>query len=553
MFPRNFFLENLSRFVFLLAGTMACLGLVMIVIGYPAPLWLPKFLGVKSIRKIFQLLFLLSAAGIVIHPKRKEWLERFFLFLKTASQGWKGITALILVYSLLFLWNQLTAYWSVNINFIPFSFYNYMLYYFWLGKINYTALLHGFYHSNYILYCLAPLWLLFKNSLVLVVVHGPILALGALPIFLITQRLFRNSWIPLALSFFYLNSRYLLNLLEMDFLVESFYPFLICFIFYFLLSGRRIAFLVSTLLVLLLKEDASFYMLALGFFLLFVRSRRTYGVGMMILAVSYAFILVKVLLPILGSDILAGSARNFKATGSNPAEVLRYHLTHPLIYFQYLFWPSTKLQTILKLLTSTFFLPLLSPWCLLVLVALLPPFAQGDINFVNLRFHYSAVVIPFLFFAFLKGFQNLYEFLEKYRSREFLLRILIFLLITITGGNYLSHSLTSFKLDTIREVSKIPPQAVVVTQGHLLPYIGYRAYNFYIAGPYERGRGREDNIYKKYYNADYYFIARSVDSYPYDRSWMEKKIEQLKRDPQLELIYDDGEKVLLKRKEGMQE
>ena len=106
-------------------------------------------------------------------------------------------------------------------------------------------------------------------------------------------------------------------------------------------------------------------------------------------------------------------------------------------------------------------------------------------------------------------------------------------------------SISGFQVKTITEISKLPTQAVVVTQGHLLPYIGYKKFNMYFCGPYELDGHPYGKIYN---NADYYFLARSVNAYPYDKNWLNAKIDKLKKDPKLELVYDDGDRVLLRRK-----
>lgn len=545
MLSRDRVLISLSRLFFLAAGIFICLGVAMIVIGYPAPEWLPRFLGRKSIRKIFQFIFVLGAAALLIHPKRRERCDRLFSALTALSQNGRGIWVLIGIYGLLFLWNQVSSYLSININFLPFSFYDYMLQYLGQGYVNYTGLLHGFYHANNILYILYPLWYLVKTPLLLVMIHGPLLALGALPLFLLTRRIFPHSWIPLAVSFFYLNSRYLLNLLEMDFLVEDFYPILIFLAVYCLVSGRRTIFFAIVFSILLIKEDAALYMAALGAFLLFVPDRRTYGIGAVTLACGYAFFLSQIFMSMTHNDMLYGSLENFQATGAGPAQVLHYHLTHPFIYFDHLFGTPEKIRTMTKLLVSTFFLPLFSPWILLVLAALLPLFARGDTHFVDLNFHYAAVVLSFLFVAFVMGIRNLDRFLAKVPAREHIWRTIFCLLLVASGGNYLSHGWRFFQTETIRDVRNIPQDAILVTQGPLLPYAGYRKFNFYMAGPFEKPEHPYHGIYD---NADYYFAARSANAYPYTREWLEKKIQTLKSDPRLELIKDDGERVLLKRR-----
>ncbi len=520
----------------------------MIIAGYPAPEWLPKVFGSKSIRKIYQFFLILVTAGVLIHPNRKIWVNTIFTNLTKWSRGYKGIAVLISVYSILFLWNQITSYLTANINFLPFSFYDYMLHYFWQGKINFTGMLHWFYHANNVLYIFAPFWLLFKNSLFLIVVYGPLLALGALPLFLLARRIFPNTWLPLAIAFLYLNFRYLLNLLEMNFLVEAFYPLLIFTALYFFVCNKFKSYIFSIILILLVKEDAALYVLALGLFFLFFKGKRRFGLVSIALSTLYALFLTQIFLPFTGSNILAGSTNNFQDVGSNSKEVLIYYLTHPWVLIENLFWPYAKIKTQLKLLQLTLFLPLLSPWYLMVLAALIPPFCMWNDehgHFSDLRFHYSAVVIPFLFFAFVSGLRNLSNWLNKFSWQEYFLRGFFLILLLLSGGNFLSHSINAFQIKTISEISKLPPQAIVATQGHLLPYIGYKKFNMYFSGPYEKKGHPYNPIYN---NADCYFFARSVNAYPYDKNWINDKINKLKKDSDLELIYDDGERVLLKRK-----
>jgi len=542
------FFTSVSWIFLALSALAALLGIFMILHGYPAPEWLPRCFGTKSVRKIYQLFLLLLALGVLALPNRARRLDQIFSFLKNCSAGPWAVTALLVFYSALFLWNQVTAYLALQVNFLPFSFYDYMLYYLSLGKVNFTGLLHWFYHANNILVVLFPLWLLVKSPLLLVVCHGPLLALAALPLFLASRRIFPDHWIPIAIAFFYLNFRFLLNLLEMDFLAESFYPLLILTAFYFLVARRRALFFCSLVFLLLVKEDAAFYVLSLGLFLLFFRTRRSYGLGAVVLALCYSFFLVKVFLPGTENAILVGSAKNYRQWGATPAEVVKTALAQPLAHLATLFWPAAKLKTQMKLLEMTFFVPLLTPWYLMVLVALFPCFAQGSdlySNFTDIRFHYSAVVIPFLFIALASGLGNLNHLLRRSPWRENLLRLFFFLLVLVNGGHYLSHRIEAPRLETIRKIQEIPRAALLVTQGHLLPYAGYRTFNFYFSEPYERPSHPYHFIYQ---NADYYFVSRLAPSYPYGEDWAGGKIRELGKDPHLELVYDDGENALFKRK-----
>ena len=168
-----------------------------------------------------------------------------------------------------------------------------------------------------------------------------------------------------------------------------------------------------------------------------------------------------------------------------------------------------------------------------------------DTDFVDLRFHYAAAVLPFLFIAFVFGFSNLYHRISL-RRRTLFLWITALVLILLNGGNFVTRPVTVETLKSIEWARRVPQGANLVTHGHLLPYVGYREYNYYFSAPLEL---REHPAHEAYAKADYYLIDFNVDPYPMDRGYLTDKLKKLEKDPDYVLMGADGERYLFKRKD----
>ena len=66
---------------------------------------------------------------------------------------------------------------------------------------------------------------------------------------------------------------------------------------------------------------------------------------------------------------------------------------------------------------------------------------------------------------------------------------------------------TADDLKPIELAKHISKESIVTTQGHLLPYLGYRAWNFYLSPQYElRKDTREAYLNPDYYLFDFWFL-----------------------------------------------
>ncbi|MBI4970784.1 MAG: DUF2079 domain-containing protein [Candidatus Omnitrophica bacterium] len=529
----------------LFAASLAMLALIiyLAVAGFPAPEWL-HWHKLKSIRKPFLIFLSLFFAAFLIVPDRKKKLESLTQMLSRPTAVW----ILVGVYAILFLWHEIAEYLSIEINFIPFGFYDYMLYYFFHGKMHFTGELHGFYHINNAMFLLAPAWAMVQSSLVLILAYPLILAGAAVPLASLARRYFPNSTVPFVAAFIFLNFRYVQGLLEMNFTVEGFYPLFIFSLVYFAICQSWVWYGVFLLLTLSIKEDAPFYLMAFGFLLVWMRGKRMAGLVTIVAAAGYFYWVHHVLIAWTGNDIFHGDTKNFAKYGSTPLQVLGYVLLHMPDMLREFLGTKEAWRTLIKLCSNLMFLPVLSSFMLAVLASLFPLFIRGGESFVNLQFQYSAAVIGFLFPAFLDGLRKIHLlFAGKRWWREIVFPLVLIGLVFLNAGNFRTPQINREDLKTIALAKSIPVDAVLVTHGHLLPYIGYRKYNFYLQAPLENpARTKSDK--QIYDHADYYLLARGVNLFPMNQDFFDKKLLELKARKDLELVHDDGTRYLFKKK-----
>lgn len=485
----------------------------------------------------------------------KKGLLKFKNSVELAAQKPFAIWLIFFIAGILFTWQQVAEYLSININFLPFSFYDYSLFYFFQGKVHFTGWLHGYYHHNLIMFLLAPIWKLFQSPLILVLTYGFIASACIFPLHAIARERFKEPVAPFFIILTFLSYGYLRNALLVNFSVEICYPLFVFSAVYFTMKRRWPLYYLFLFLELLVKEDSFIYAITLGLFTFFYRDRdrekngiyRIHGIITTALAVCYVVFLRLIYSPLIGSDIMYGNYGNYIGYGNSVREIALRFLGTPWLFFTEFFGSKVKLQVLLKTISKLAFLPLFSPAVGLMFFSMLPLFLHNtgrDADFVEMRFYYGLPVLPFIFIAAVFGFSNLLGRIPA-RFREIARWLLCVALITTNVGNFRTEKITSENLTSIAWAKGIPP-GVLVTHGHLLPYVGYREHNFYFAEPFAL---KTHPSYPVYSDPDFYLIDLTVNPYPMNRDFFVKTIADLKMNPNYSLVKQDRDvRFIFKRK-----
>jgi len=386
---------------------------------------------------------------------------------------------------------------------------------------------------------LAPLWWFIRSNWILIIAHGIIVAASAFPLYAIANLKFKEKFVPFLIVFSYLSYSILQRILTLNFSVEVFYPLIIFSLIYFVLTKRTLLMLLFVFLAFLIKDDAPIYIAALGGFLCLTKKYRRYGFIILGLSVAAFFIIMKVIVPQFGR-MGQRLAENYPRYGKTVWEVAGYLISHPFEILKNAFYPWEKLETYFDIFKYVIFIPFFTPWALLIFASIYPVMMTNAPGiFLSLDCHYSAPVVPFVFVALVFGLSNLARWAGP--KRQAVLWILLLGWVVMNGGHYSVESVTRETLKTVSIARSIPPGCNVVASGAILPYLGYRKYNFYIAPPFQLSTydGKE-----QYLKPDYCFLVDNIELYPVDKGYIEKILNALDIEGQRVMEIGPGEGVI---------
>ena len=358
----------------------------------------------------------------------------------------------------------------------------------------------GFYdHFEPVLAMLAPLYWLWPDVRVLLIVQAVALGLGSLPIYLYASRRLGKIWPGSLVPALVLAAAYLLypalhaaNL--NDFHEVSLLPPLLGFALYGLLTGRRRVLLVFLGLALLVKEDTGVTALAFSLYILLLQPpgfRRRDGLFMAVAVLIWVFLILNVLYPAVTHGMPYPFVdRRYGWLGDSPAAALRSLATRPQLALAHLLQPP-KLRFLLNLFGPLLFLPLLG-WPVIALCfpilgyLMLSDYAPQW----SVQSYYNPPLLPFLFFALIQAFMLLLVRLKgsPAQRRGVLLAMLVLVVAGVGYGYYVFSPAPggrTFSADYFRATPRteaadrlladVPAGASVSTIWPLVPHLSQRA------------------------------------------------------------------------------
>lgn len=537
----------LSALFLILAAASATAVLYLIVTGnfgksFLADLFLTSR-GLKKIRNPMVACFLFYlAAFFVRHGLRIGWDQFYGQFQSFAARK-SSIWILAGIYAVLFTWFQVNAYLSLEIHFLPFEYYDYMTYWFTRGKAYFTGCLHGFYHLESIMALFVPLWLVFKTPMLFLVSYALLLSAAVIPLFYFAKNIIKDAGAAFLIAFAFLNFKYLFHGLDMNFSPEGFYPLTVFLVALYTVRGGWLGLFISLALGLLIKEDAPFYFIGLGFYYLFFKDTRIKAVAIIGASLVWLAVLLYVLGPMSGANHRYADTLDIYGVGTTTFhDTLIYFATHPLHVVTELFYPWIKTRTLFSFFTKLLFLPLLTPALIVTLAPIGTVLLTRQMQWMTFGYHYALHIIPFAFIALVYGFRNVLAWLPRYRPH--LIAAIGFGLALANAGNYFVRPVTADDLKTIKLAKSVPQEGACITLGHLMPYVGYREENCYLSSVVQVGHK------KAFDEARYVLFADGVNTYGAEPEYLTAKKNEYLSGGMYEKVYEDDLRLLLKRKDG---
>ncbi|MBQ2733621.1 MAG: DUF2079 domain-containing protein [Clostridia bacterium] len=170
-------------------------------------------------------------------------------------------------------------------------------------------------HLSPVFYLALPIYALFPRPETVQIIQALALALGAVPLWLISKRLGISNKVSALFCIVYLFHPALMGGCMYDFHENCFLPVMILWTVYFAEKNKLIPALIFSLLTCSVKEDAAVYIAFLGLFLLFSGRRKTVGTAITAFSVIY-FLIACAYLNAQGLGVMAWRYSHISEDGS---------------------------------------------------------------------------------------------------------------------------------------------------------------------------------------------------------------------------------------------
>ncbi len=338
----------------------------------------------------------------------------------------------------------------------------------WFGQSFFSV------HFSPILILLVPFYAIFPHPATLLVLQSFIIALGAVPLYLLAKGEL-NERLALLLSLLYLAHPLLLGANLFDFHFEAFVPVTLLSTIYFLKKNNLRFYTFSLFLSLMSHEYVAFLAILIILYEVVIKIRTKdelkkiapYAILTIFLSITWIFLAsavhsylrppetqsMNVLAPILGEI-------------GRPLQLLSY-LTGDLY---------TKFSYLTLLLAPLLFTSFFSSYLLLIVPWLLFAFTLNYPPYYAIGYQYSLVIIPFVYLSSIYGMKRLLRSnssMQKIFSKLILFSALFFLVSTATLMQPKAVEIERIEFAN-SIISLIPENASVLTTNNLFPHVSNR-------------------------------------------------------------------------------
>jgi uncharacterized membrane protein len=351
-------------------------------------------------------------------------------------------------------------------------------------------------HNSPFFVLLMPFYYFLPNPLTLLVLKTTVLALSAVPFYLIVKDILKQtSSLALVVAFLFLPFIVAQNFTPAH--EMGFAPLFILFTYYFFRKGRFLPFLFFLLMTVSIKETMALFALMFGFYAYFKKKGRAWIIYPILIGITWFFF----------SIVLINHYQNLYHPHSDSAWFFVYLKKAFLAQnkggfvatINYLFINSNlanwfTLKSALSLFFSLGLAPsLLSPVILLGLPELSVNLISSNPNMFSPVWHYSITLFCFIFIAVAEGIKTAASFLcnKKFLGigeQKLQSLLCVSVLSCVLISSYIWVGLTEYKRDAayVREVKEVlllvPPNASISVPLRIVTIVSSRE-KYSIAGP----------------------------------------------------------------------
>jgi uncharacterized membrane protein len=403
-------------------------------------------------------------------------------------------------------------------------------------------------HVSPILILLAPLYRLWADPILLLVLQTAALASGAIATYRIARHVLSSNPLATVFAFAYLAYQPLRQVNTFDFHPEALATPLLLFAFDALLHRRRATCSLLLALAILCKEDVAAGVCAFGVYTALFRRERLFGGAIAFVGLA-AFVLdLWVIAPhFRGGEY--GFFERYAYLGESPGDIGLTLLSRPGYVLSHVV-TLEKLKYLFEVLGPFAFLSLLAPGELLLAgPALAESLLSGYEGQFSIGYHYTAALTPFVVVSAIHGLRNLLASeklrrILRLRSRSDLLSIraaalLVFLGCILVGKSPAAllqlYRTTPDEMAIHAVLGHVPAAASLSAQGVLVPHLAHR---------------RSVYQFPELRDAEYVALAASRGIWPQSRDEYLNWVSALLKGGDYGVVVQEGAAVLMRKGHG---
>jgi uncharacterized membrane protein len=399
------------------------------------------------------------------------------------------------------------------------------------------------FHADFLLILLAPLYYIWANPKMLLLIQTIVLSIGAFFIFFLAKDLLKNKNIALTLSFLYLFNPSIERANLYDFHPVTLSTTFLLATFYFYKKKRYIWFTIFAVLAALGKEQVWIIIAIFGIAICIFQKRRILGSAIFMSSVGIFYYLIWYAIPQnLGAQHFALSY--YSEFGDSPTEIIKTMILSPRKILGKILEPN-RMQYINQLFLPLGYLPIVAP---LILIFTAPDLAinllSNNQQLHQIYYQYTSTISPFFFIATIYTISYIKKFNLKIPSTL----VIIYLLLAGTYAAYTFGPLPGSKDPNLDMITKPVENRQIIDN-----YLSHIPKKYSVAASNNVGShlSERQNIYTLPLGVDkadiLVFLLTDSEVGP-SLSSEKQQVKRLRLDPNYQLVIDKGSFVVFKKK-----
>lgn len=283
------------------------------------------------------------------------------------------------------------------------------------GALNYFSV-----HFTPLLYVLAVPFKLWPYSETLIIMNYLFMASSIIPLYKLALTCHKRKRFGLFMAVLLLWYPTFQYTVLYEFEMLRFSIPLILWMLYFWEKKNTVLYFLFVLLAVLVREEVGLTIMMFGVYVVLFEKKRLIG-GMTIFIGLVAFtVITQMVMPFFrtGTSYEYVAASSFSAFGNTPVEVIKTVIFHPWQVFSTILQPI-KAANVFMLFLPLLFISLLAPTVLISTLANLGILLiSSSVTHCSYMLYYVSPSIPFIFYAFIKGWPRLLNILENLNNKR---------------------------------------------------------------------------------------------------------------------------------------